>query len=446
MGCDWDEVLAYTTGKTVTVQHRWLGFVYYLLLFLILAYIGGWQIGVQQSYNLNLDVNGIVRANVEGAGADKLRPEDELGYCNKPYFDGHTYPCIYPELATGLFAKEGLGKEGSLYIATRLSAVTQLKNVNCTDMYRCPNWLPEPGTGAPYDDAKITSFIGDIESATVRLQHRVSIDTERAFGYFKERHFLNTFSPKALREKANPQMCLETDQKTCVDPHAILSSGDVFNVSQFLQLADIDLDAYQPDINSTYRLGGRTIKVRVGYSSPNHYDYFLATTELEFRDVFVDPSSAGTNSRMLYDVHGLQLLLSHEGTLGRASAMQGLLVFITGLGLFTFAKTITDYLLMYGCPKREAYSLFVRDLTPDFSPDNDQEKAVLDQVLHAKRSERIFIQGKAPFENAHTSMLAAQDGQTPNIGLARVRVSPTGDVAPAGVPPIVPIAPGANQQ
>jgi len=37
MGCDWDEVLAYTTGKTVTVQHRWLGFVYYLLLFLILA-------------------------------------------------------------------------------------------------------------------------------------------------------------------------------------------------------------------------------------------------------------------------------------------------------------------------------------------------------------------------------------------------------------------------
>ena len=51
-------------------------------------------------------------------------------------------------------------------------------------------------------------------------------------------------------------------------------------------------------------------------------------------------------------------------------------------------------MLMYAMPKREAYKLFVRDVTPDFSPSTDEERAVLAEVLRAKRGERLLLQGR----------------------------------------------------
>ena len=60
----------------------------------------------------------------------------------------------------------------------------------------------------------------------------------------------------------------------------------------------------------------------------------------------------------------MQILLSHGGRLGRFSLSQLLLAVITGIGLFSVAKVATDTMLMYAMPKREAYKLFVRDVTP----------------------------------------------------------------------------------
>jgi hypothetical protein len=45
------------------------------------------------------------------------------------------------------------------------------------------------------------------------------------------------------------------------------------------------------------------------------------------------------------------------------------------------AEVATDTMLMYAMPKREAYKLFVRDVTPDFAPSTDEDRAVLAQVL-----------------------------------------------------------------
>ena len=90
----------------------------------------------------------------------------------------------------------------------------------------------------------------------------------------------------------------------------------------------------------------------------------------------------------------MQILLSHGGRLGRFSLSQLLLAVITGIGLFSVAKVATDTMLMYAMPKREAYKLFVRDVTPDFSPSTDEERAVLAEVLRAKRGERLLLQGR----------------------------------------------------
>ena len=147
MVIDWDDLFAYTTTRSVTVRHRYLGLTYYSLLTLVLVYIFGIQIALEKKYNVQLDVDGSIQANVEGVGAAALTPLSELAYCNRTYGmphrartpsgqalvchhspthrsapvhpdrsathtrassrtgDGHVYDCIYPELATGVLAK-----------------------------------------------------------------------------------------------------------------------------------------------------------------------------------------------------------------------------------------------------------------------------------------------------------------------------------------------------
>eukprot|EP00964_Phaeocystis_antarctica_P065007 scaffold39150_cov58-Phaeocystis_antarctica.AAC.3 len=154
----------------------------------------GIQIALEKKYNEQLDVDGSIQANVEGVGAAALLPLSKLEYCNRTYGDGvchrgpkprtsrladrapgrscsathtvepwlgqHVYDCIYPELATGVLAKAGVGVEGSLLIGTRLSSTVQHRDARCADAYHCAAWVPEPGTAA-YDGAKVTAFVGD---------------------------------------------------------------------------------------------------------------------------------------------------------------------------------------------------------------------------------------------------------------------------------------------
>ena len=63
MVIDWDDLFAYTTTRSVTVRHRYLGLTYYSLLTLVLVYIFGIQIALEKKYNEQLDVDGSIQAN-----------------------------------------------------------------------------------------------------------------------------------------------------------------------------------------------------------------------------------------------------------------------------------------------------------------------------------------------------------------------------------------------
>jgi hypothetical protein len=89
MVIDWDDLFAYTTTRSVTVRHRYLGLTYYSLLILVLVYIFGIQIALEKKYNVQLDVDGSIQANVEGVGAAALVPLSELDYCNRTYSMPH---------------------------------------------------------------------------------------------------------------------------------------------------------------------------------------------------------------------------------------------------------------------------------------------------------------------------------------------------------------------
>ena len=54
----------------------------------------------------------------------------------------------------------------------------------------------------------------------------------------------------------------------CVAPQSMLATGDVFSLNQLDTLAGTNLDANIT--GETPRYAGLTLKVRVGYSQPQH--------------------------------------------------------------------------------------------------------------------------------------------------------------------------------
>ena len=58
----------------------------------------------------------------------------------------------------------------------------------------------------------------------------------------------------------------------------------MFSLSQLTALAGASLDANRTG-ETSYRYDGLTLKVRVGYSEPQHYDYYLAINELKTKEV-----------------------------------------------------------------------------------------------------------------------------------------------------------------
>ena len=49
-------------------------------------------------------------------------------------------------------------------------------------------------------------------------------------------------------------------------------------------------------------------------------------------------------------------------------------------------------------------------MTPDFSPANEGERIILNQVLKAKKAEVAFLQGKSDAEGPHASMILSSSG------------------------------------
>ena len=61
--------------------------------------------------------------------------------------------------------------------------------------------------------------------------------------------------------------------------------------------------------------------------------------------------------------------------------------------MLSTAKTLADFYLLYAAPRRADYRLFVENLTPDFGPEHESKRLVLEKVLLRKRRERDEILG-----------------------------------------------------
>lgn len=397
-GADLDDLCAFKTYKTVKVRHKWLGCVYYGVTTLIVAYTVGYCIVYQKGWREPIDVSGNVRSSIQAAST--LPPVTTLKYCTQSGVAPTTFPqreCVYPDYASGHLSQSPGGDAGAMLVGTRLSTTMQRPHACPPDVYDC----------APWEDAsnKSSVFVGGVEACTVMVQHIVSKTTEQTY----KAEVIDTMDenrPVAMLRGPGPTGTLEFPvQKVAGVP------GDIFNISSLLYVAGVaSLDEPSFDnANSSIRYDGMTIKIRVVYSGHDDlptasglkattaYEYRVSVNRLEAKRTFADSDVFinGSDARALRDLHGIEILFSQDGDLTVFSVSALMVSVLSGLAYLFVAKMAADYFLLYCAPRRSDYRLFVQMTTPDFEPDTDGERKVLERVLKRKRRKNEFHMGDA---------------------------------------------------
>ena len=173
---DVDELFAYTTFKKVVVRHRSLGYVYYFSALAIFLYTGLYTIWLKEGYVTQIPFIGAVRSTV-------YQPKTittSLNYCataDAPPTGSFAsvLPCLYPDLASGLYSKVTSGEQGALMVGTRFSFTSEERDPTCANLdYSCYNFQQKT--------AKQSFYVGGIENSTILIQNAVSKATQQLYG------------------------------------------------------------------------------------------------------------------------------------------------------------------------------------------------------------------------------------------------------------------------
>jgi hypothetical protein len=85
---------------------------------------------------------------------------------------------------------------------------------------------------------------------------------------------------------------------------------------------------------------------------------------------------------------GISLQFSYGGYLGTFDIQNLLIQLVTGLGMISIAKTVTQTTMKFVAPLRNQYRLFTEEMTPDFKlGENEVQKQL---VLDAELAEKDF--------------------------------------------------------
>mmetsp|Transcript_3248 Transcript_3248/g.6898 ORF Transcript_3248/g.6898 Transcript_3248/m.6898 type:complete len:375 (+) Transcript_3248:1-1125(+) len=353
----------------------------------ILSYTVIYQVFFLQGYLVLEPVIGSVRATVEAART--TAPIATLPYCEQP--NQLRLPGII-QLGCVTFeplAESLLTPDIGILVGTRLSTTIQHKNAACSEYaYGCDQWLPQLT-----EAARIDEFVGNIDLATVYIQHSV----EPAGGLrtvTSDKELVDTFSPPSQR-------VVKLEGKGTSDGPTKLTGGDVFTLKQLLDAAAVELDqatnntisTTDPFNVTTPRYSGTTVRVMIEYNSQG-YVYKVEETLVQSKRETVRWQNF--THRQVDDIHGIQFIFSQTSNVYKFDVRTLLLTLVSGFALLSAARTVADMFVLYVSPHREAYKLFVQKTTPDFDPDSEAERALLAKVLARKRFKRDNLLSDEP--------------------------------------------------
>lgn len=259
-------------------------------------------------------------------------------------------------------------------------------------------------------------YIGDVERGTVLLQHIAVPAGELAVDWHhRKAGALSTWNgdrPVAQVEGARSSFSVkrvcECAGNTTEAPMEAPSSGcetigckdlgDLFTLAELLEATGVNLDE---TLNTTLkeetpRHIGITVRLSLRYTSANTYSYRAAADEIESSIVLFE--RLNSTHRVRSSRHGVNIVfLQGKGYL--AFDFQTLLLtLVSGAALIVLAKNVADFYVIRLAPWRENFKLFVQAPTPDFFPDTEYERQVLEDMLASKRRKRGIVMGNSRSE------------------------------------------------
>ena len=416
---DLDDLLAYKTDVRVKVRHRTIGSIYYVtMLAIAIGYIGFYEFYLKGGWGDMQLLHGTLRATVQANS--RLAPLDRLQYCSQAVPMG-TPPAIrYPCMSLDGMVTNAV-QQGDFVIGTRVSTKYEERDPACPEVVTAATW----GCERWVQTERVDQFVGDVENATVMIQHRAAPASVLAIG----RDIVDTFHNRSypvLYGNAGERQAIPCVAKHDPDP-ICPTFGDFFFVDDLLAVAGVDLDeSIEEDGRlTTRRVEGLTMRVNLEYDGALSYRYRVSANRIESKT-----ERAGwlnETRRVVYDVRGINILFVQTGGVRLLDWRTIILTLVSGLALLSVAKTVSDYFLLYVAPQRADYRLFVEQLTPDFGPDNDAERLVLAKVLARKRRERDEMLGVE--EQLGTRVLLSNDGHLQGGGGGQI-ITPLPAVTP----------------
>ncbi|KAK9762161.1 hypothetical protein K7432_012377 [Basidiobolus ranarum] len=339
---NWDEIFGYNTARIVQVRDRRLGLLYLFFRLVIAAYII-YAIIENKSYQTQQPVvpGSIQMTLIEPPGG--LQTQD---YCRRRN-------CLFWTTNQIVVRQDPT----AVFLTTSVSMKRYLQPPGCNNLLPgipgCKFDLQVPIQTEEY-------FIADIERYTLLIRHSMK--------RFPEGPLIQSNSLPGSLIGMNGKVYPNADQGHFTNETRLDSlPGDLMSIGTILGASNVYLDdlSLAPDadrrIGETLRASGVSIPVSIKYQNQPldpgdiSYQYFPDSTNAEvygFEEAQYDPENG---SYLVYKRHGIQLVFSQTGNLGRFSLLLLLTSLVAALVPLQIARWLINLLMLRTFKERRIY-------------------------------------------------------------------------------------------
>ncbi|KAG0001574.1 cytochrome c oxidase subunit 1 [Entomortierella chlamydospora] len=357
---------------------RRLGGLYRLFQTTILIYIAT-SIIYQQRYLKTEDIiNGAVRITLKA-------PSDGIA---TPAYCSSTSPCIYWNENDILFEP---GVDGAL-VTTRaqIAQYGPFSNQSDSERSTCNGNIPTTSKCDPYQAPSTlllpTSLVADIERFTLMLEHSIrgqASGVQMRSGNMVSGLLRDSQSGEVLRTFTNESRYVSTGSGN--DTELVHLAGDVMTMGEFLKASGVNLDdpsmAPTATAGETVRTSGVVVIVVIQYAAkgwnPNRisYEYLpKAIPDQEYK-VIETIRDFRDGNRVEINRHGVRIVFSQTGQLGKFSLMTLLTNLVAAVALFKVANIIVELMMLRIHPRKKTYVRAKFESTSDGNaPGKNSEK------------------------------------------------------------------------
>ncbi|KAA0149765.1 hypothetical protein FNF29_05775 [Cafeteria roenbergensis] len=385
---DLDNVFAYSTPRFVKIRDRRLGMLNTLFKFFIFVYVVVYNVILLMGYKVQGDVVGTARLQPRAPDLKYLRNSSRHRYCmidgkNRTYTssdglipDLPAFECRYLDTFDTVYPPV---EAQALFISTRVNDTLQQLPPNCTD-------LPRPS--CRYETTSVeTYFVPGTELVTLLIDHTMSVPS---LDFSKSSLDMTGRIEYTNGTEVNP--CDAYTRRGYLCPTFANGAGfeitfgtqdaaDIIALDTLFQAADVrSLDERAGNIgkftSETFRYAGIVLIVTVNYDNYFSYDenkvQYILTSKLvpdaDFKAEEINPGPGiDETTRRIIDRHGVRIVITQGGKIGRFAVSQLLIVLVTSMGLLAVSSSIVDGVAMNVLKMRHIYAQYRTVTSVDFS-------------------------------------------------------------------------------